>query len=115
MQPTELRGFFSILDYHISHRRMLIRSTETSEEGVQNTDLLFDGIFYIEMPDKLDVVTIREGSEQEYEYVESRCFFEVHRQFSKVFVLRSQGKDYYVGARSFEASENDMPPLESSL
>ena len=115
MHPTELIGFFSILDYHISHRRMLVRSTETSEEGVRNTDLLFDGVFYIEMPDKLDGVTIREGSEQEYEYVEGRCFFEVHRQFSKVFVLRSQEKDYYVGARGIEVSENDKPPLESSL
>ncbi len=107
-------GTFRILDYSISHKLLLLRSTEIENEEVFNKDILFISVFYIEIKETLEGIILREGDIKDFKYVEKKYGNQL-TQLNKVFILESQGCRYYIGASAYRPSENNLLPSKSSI
>ena len=58
MDTVKLEGFFTLMDFSLTHKLLLIRKTEAINEAAYNTDLVFTATFYIEIPSIIIDITI---------------------------------------------------------
>ncbi|GGG60513.1 hypothetical protein [Hymenobacter glacieicola] len=118
MENTFFKGRFKILDFSIAHKILLIRKEEVVNHKFKNTDLLFAGTFFIELPTILDDISIFLGNEEDYEYLRGKMTEELileNLNTSSIFCIKSCGLKYYVVADTLEINENDYDPSETSI
>ena len=115
MKALNFKGSFKILDYRMSHKLLLLRASKRKGDTLSNIDILFRGVFYLEIPERLEDIVIRKAIQEEVDYVCNRCYYNVFLQYSEIFVLECANSKYFIGAGDFQVSENQLPPLESSI
>ncbi|KHD06431.1 hypothetical protein PN36_12850 [Candidatus Thiomargarita nelsonii] len=99
----ELRSF-RLWEFNVNHNQLLLRSP-------QNVDIAFVGVGYVELPTKLDGITICQPSANEIERICERLGSSVAPD--EIHVLSSGGKRYLVVAKKIW--DNDLDIFESSL
>jgi hypothetical protein len=111
------KEYFSLLDYSISHGILLIRSTEIKKTHHINTDICFSATFYIEFPTELKGLTIELGTAKDCEYLKNVLpksnTDPMH--VGSVYIIISEGKRYFIGARAISITQNSYHPLETSI
>lgn len=115
MELDELYGLFNVFDYRLSLKLLLLRATEVVNEEPINTDILFQTVFFIEIPNQFDNIRIERGNDSDFNYVQDKCWFTLQKEFNNIFVLHTAGKRYYIGAANYQVNINNMIPLSSSI
>ena len=115
MDKFEMSGFFEILDYRLSHRLLLIRSTNIVNETPVNTDIIFVEVYFLEVPTCFENISIELANEAEYNYVQSKHCFPVVQQYDKVFKIKTNNKEYFIGCWEYRIETNNLLPLETSI
>ncbi len=110
----KFEGYFTLLDYHISHCQLLIRCTTTTEDSWSNLDILFEGVDYIELSNSFEDIHLQNGSEDDWAYIATRCN-EIYRQFYQLYKITSEGKTFYILAVQIRISTNSLLGLQSSI
>ncbi|WP_338870937.1 hypothetical protein WBJ53_24070 [Spirosoma sp. SC4-14] len=113
----KLSGFFKLTDYSLTHNILLLRSSSIVDDSVENTDIFFSSTFYIETVSYFQDVEIRNGTQEECDYILKKCDPEFVEALSseEVFVLTSNNTNYYIGARKMEILKNNLDPSETSI
>ena len=93
---------FSVWHYTVSHSQLLIRKRHR-DIGTCH-DIYFDGVKYFELPTIFEEVIIEEPDEKDYEYIATRTI----RACKNLYVLRIEGKKYYVAASHMWNEENSL-------
>lgn len=114
-EPLSLKGHFRIFDYFVSHSQLLLRCSETDDQRCINTDILFEGVEYIELPTFFEDPTLSLGNKDDLEAAAKRSSQPFVPELQQVFVVQAQQQRYLVVAVSLEVSRNELPPLESSI
>ena len=75
------------------------------------------GTYYLELPTRLEDITIASGTASDCQYVRAKCSEEdaPHVAPTNVFVLQTQERKYYIGAYKFELLTNTYDPGETSI
>ncbi len=102
---------FRLWELHVGHSRLLVRSGRNYDDDSENVDLVFDGVVWIQVPDWLKGLVIREVSGEVAESVLRNVWFET--QHVRVFELASQGRTYFVAASFLRIETNKRNPTES--
>jgi hypothetical protein len=110
-------GFFNIIDYSLTHNILLLRTYQIVEESIINTDLKFKSVFYIEIPSYFDGLYVENGTPEDCEYVLNRCDpeFVSTLKSEHVFVLITNRKKYFIGARLLVVENNNLGIGETSI
>ena len=104
---------FRIWDWSVSHCRLLIRSPRSEHnEQEQNIDLAFYGVFYMELRESMNGLTIASPNAEDEAYLRTKTTPDAHSQY---YVIESSGMKCFVGAVQLEITENDLPIMQSSL
>lgn len=103
-------GIFHLVDHTTSHNQLLYRSHNI--ETKENTDILFSGVTYLEMPIKLDSCKIRIGGEQEINSIRSKAELSLN---SKVFVVEQKEFSHFVVADNVLIQKNNLEYHETSI
>lgn len=106
---------WNILDYNISHKRLLLRSTTLKNGSHVNNDIIFEKVEYMALASRMDGLTVEEISSQSLDN-ELRAVASMHLDsYLKVFKLEfSKGKGIVIAA-AVHYSKFQGPPLISSL
>ena len=105
-------AFFQTWVWTCSHSSLLIRAVK-AEQG-QNIDLMFSGVFYMQIPNsfhglELDTVTLKEIS-----YLQAQCQ-EEDADRTAFHVLCSKERRYYVGASHLRIERNRLEGGQNHL
>jgi hypothetical protein len=104
---------FRVWDWSVSHCRLLIRSPRSGQDAKErNIDIAFHGVFYMELRESLDGLSIASPSTDADAYLRAKTS---PGALGRYFVIESSGSRCYVGAVQLEISENDLPIMQSSL
>jgi hypothetical protein len=113
MERIESSRTFRVWDWSVSHCRLLLRCARSPEDpGDRNVDIAFYGVSYMELPDTLAGVKIREASREEEA---PRAKNHKASEGGHWYAVESSGQTYLVGAVNVEMAENRLPPMESSF
>ena len=117
MLIKNLVGYFILIEYHLSHKRILYRHTELTENGETkfNQDIIFESVYYLEVPTKLENVKIYSGNQDDFSYVKSKCPFEIFFKYDKVYILEAGSKKHYIGAKNIKVNKNKLEPFNSGF
>jgi len=99
---------FRIWQYYVSHSQLVLRSPRNENDvNSENIDLIFKGVFYLELPIHSVGIEIRLPTEQELKYLETRSGTrkELTSQF---YVLITSDQRYYIGAAFFSIESNKL-------
>ena len=106
---------FNLLDYNISHKVLLYRG-QIKKEIKQNIDLIFEGVFYIEVPTRLHGLILYEADEILKEEILKKISEKFYPELGQTFfVIESDNKRYIIGCNRFLIQENSLIYLESSI
>lgn len=104
---------FQVWNFTVSHDQLLIRKRHRDKET--NHDIYFTGVVYFELPSIFEEVAIEEPEEKDYVYIATRTTSE----YKNLYVLRIEGKKYYVAAAHMCNEENSLEiyeiPFEGGL
>src|SRR5262245_52183856 len=104
---------FRVWDWSVSHCRLLIRSPRSGQDPTErNIDIAFYGVFYLELPESLHGISVVAPTPEDEAYLRAKATPGMH---GRLFVLESSGRRLFVGAVQMEVTENDLPPMQSSL
>src|SRR5262249_3878557 len=103
---------FQIWAYHISHARMVIRSSR-GEGHPRNLDMVFLGVDYLSLPSRLEGLEIAEPTAADLDRVRAAYRTDVQPEF--VHVLASKGRRNIVVAAGVKVEENDLESFDSGL
>ena len=106
---------FGLWDVLISHSQVLLRSAkDETDPDSRNIDLIFSGVFYVQLMTTLRGVEIRQMEQAAAEVVIEEIGGMLYPG-NHVFALLSGGRRYLVGAAVFRVEENDLHPMMTSL
>ncbi|MEM1058110.1 MAG: hypothetical protein AAGK14_02585 [Verrucomicrobiota bacterium] len=98
---------FSIWDTLVTSNQLLLRSYADRD----NLDLIFNGVFYLELPFDLKGIRLAKPNAAELKRLQKRS--QRNPQGSEQFyVLVSQGRRYYVGAKSLVIEHNSQSSVD---
>ena len=100
---------FQLWEYHVSHGRMLIRSPKS--QNSKNIDLIFAGVEFVSIPRLLKGLRLDKPTAEDIEYVADALGKPIAP--SKVIVLLSSNKRYYVVASGIMVDETNCDIFES--
>jgi hypothetical protein len=103
---------FRFWEYNVSHNQLLLRSPKKKSQP-KNVDIAFVGVGYVEIPTKLDGITICQPTHYEIERIYERLGKKVTP--NEIHVLSSGGKRYLVVAVAKKIWDNNLDIFESSL
>ncbi len=109
---------FQIWDYYISLSQLLLRSVPDEGKGEQeNIDIIFKGVFYLDIPATLSGIEIDTPTGDELTRLQSRAGTQqdAAAAYYKYFVLVSKGRRFYIGAFGMSIETNTLGMLETSL
>jgi len=101
---------------HATFGRVLIRSLRGGDNK-RNIDIIFHGVFYLEITLSLDGLRIEDATPEEIEHLEKRVLID-HREgpgAQKYFALGTNSGRFFIGAFDFKVEENDFEAMETSL
>jgi hypothetical protein len=99
----------------VSHCQMLIRSVrDPNHSDDHNIDLVFNGVFYVELTDTFRGLTVQSATVEEEEYIRKRVSSALG-ETKRYYALHSSGKKYLIGAVSMDIDKNTLPLMQSSL
>jgi hypothetical protein len=109
-ESKETMQFF---DVHISHNKALFRIEEPSGEQIKITDLIFISTFFLKVKTLFNGVRIFIGNELDKKKIIDNEGVFLASDFdmgSKLFVIESEGQDFFIGARQIDIliSNNDV-------
>jgi len=110
VQSIDEIGVFRMVDYSTTHNQILYRSHNI--ENKENTDILFSGVRYIELPLRLDSCKIRIGGAQEFSYLKDKIELSSNH---KVFVVKQKGFSHLVVADNVLIQTNNFEYHETSI
>jgi hypothetical protein len=117
MNPFHLSSgrTFVLWSYLVTFEQLLIRSpSEPESEHSTNLDIMFKGVFFVELTPTLWGLEIKEPEPHEIQYFAQKFKLESSPE-KKFFILSSGGKRYCVGARAVTIEENRLPLHENHL
>lgn len=103
-------GVFHMIDHSTTHNQLLYRSHKI--ETKENTDILFSGVTYLEIPLKLDSCAIKIGGDREYHYLKDKAELSSNK---KVFVVEQKGFCHFVVADNVLIQTNGLEYHETSI
>jgi hypothetical protein len=103
---------FRLWEFNVNHNQLLLRSPKKKSQP-KNVDIAFVGVGYVELPTKLDGITICQPSADEIERICEQLGSSVAPD--EIHVLSSGGKRYLVVAVAKKILDNDLDIFESSL
>lgn len=112
---ANLKGMYNVLDFRLSHKLLLIRKSDIVKGKAINNDILFQTVFYIEMPTRFEDMTLILGTSEDEKYLKDKLGSALSLNFQKVYVIQNDVTKYYVVASDVQLTENELPPLESGL
>lgn len=117
MESMYFPDMLYVMDFSLTHRILLLRMTEIVGITHQNTDLLFESTFYVELPVNLYGATLSLGIDEDVAYVRSRCDEEISVWIEprEVFVLTAFDRKYYIGAGRLQVLHNTYLGGETSI
>ncbi len=106
---------FQLLDYSLSHRKLIIRATviDYETEDFYNIDITFISTDYIQVTTVLEGVEIYLGENNTSITLANNE--EINLKANEHFVLISNKTTYFIGAKSIEITKNTLNPLVSSI
>ena len=106
---------FVLYDYVVSHGQLLLRADKINEEKGFNTDIIFSGTEYVQLPAFfLNGVSIVQGnSAKRFGY--QRIDAGLDKKYHKCFEILGDDGSYYTVASSFQVFENDLAFGQTSL
>jgi len=104
-----------IWDYSVSHAQLLLRSAKEGEaQNSLNIDLVFSGVFYVELRESLNGIRLVSPTQTELARLESRS--RIRQDGTHTFFgILSNGERFFVGASHLKVAENTLGPKETSL
>ncbi|KOY86812.1 hypothetical protein AD998_12265 [bacterium 336/3] len=122
MEKIELKGFFTLIDFSVTHKLLLLRKSDFNFDKVEplNTDIIFAGVAYLELDTIFEDITISKlGDKHDIEYFRQRSCIETYDDdfviHENIFVLESQGKKFYIVARDVIIENNNYDSAKTSL
>lgn len=112
MVGLRIERTFRIWDYRVSHDQLLLRSPARGDAD-RNVDIVFVGVEYLNLPSRLEGVTLITAEPVEIARAETAVGRQLDPQ--QVFVLSSGGHRYMVVAVAMNVLENELDLFESSL
>ena len=106
-------GWFQVWDFNVSHDQLLIRCAKDKDQS-ENVDLIFGGVFYMEIPCDLTGVRLDKPSADEITYLVGRTGI-IDGLPRRYFVLCTAERRYFVGALLLKVKKNTLDYGESSL
>src|SRR6476659_1805128 len=98
MEWTESDRSFRLWEFRVGHSQLLIRSArDRGVEGDVNLDLIFKGVFFLEVPDWFRGLSFRDATPAETGKLESRTGV-LQSKEGRFYTLLSEGRTYFVGA-----------------
>lgn len=107
--------YFSLHDYYPSFHQLLLRSRDGSEQAARVVDIIFNGVFYVDLRSDLDGLTIEEATDEEVQRLDQRAGRGARFAENKYFALISGGQRYYVGAFYYYVETSALGWSETSL
>lgn len=105
-----------MLDYNISHKVLLFRKNDSYQFSQPNVDLIFESVFYMELPTSLENICIYEASNTLVQEVELKFGQTIYQHLGyKVYVIECNQNAYYVGCSRYILKENRLPYTQSSI
>jgi hypothetical protein len=106
---------FVLYDYVVSHGQLLLRADKINEERGVNTDIIFSGTEYVQLPAFfLNGFSIVQGdSTKRFGY--QRIDDGLDKKYHKCFEILGDDGSYYIVASSFQVFENDLAFGQTSL
>ena len=115
MEKKYLIGDYNLLDYNISHKVLLFRNKIDSESN-QNVDLIFEAVFYLEVPTRLRNIVLFQADENTINVLLNKFNEKFYPEFGQtVFVIESENKQYFIGCNRYLIQENALDHLTSSI
>lgn len=100
---------FSLWDFNVSLQLLLIRCSGLEDTKFNNIDVVFMGCTYLNIPTEMKGIEIMESQNLNLsEYLEDNLT-------KKLFLLKSNGKNYYISAMSCFVYRNSLEFYESSI
>ncbi|NOU68785.1 hypothetical protein GC096_32700 [Paenibacillus sp. LMG 31461] len=100
---------FQFWFYRVSHGELLIRSPK-SKENLQNIDILFFDISYIELPRFLDEIILDDATNDEIIYVNNKIGEPSNDQ--EITIIVSKGIRYIIVASFLKVKETELDVFE---
>ena len=100
---------FQFWHYRVSHGELLVRSPKGINES-KNIDVIFQGVEYVELPRFLPKMVVGKSNNTDLHYISSKLDKSI--DLSKVFVLLSEQKRFYVVASIMKIDENEFDMFE---
>ncbi|MFT6924399.1 MAG: hypothetical protein ACJA1C_003421 [Crocinitomicaceae bacterium] len=110
VQHIDEIGVFHMVDHSTTHNQILYRSHNIDTK--ENTDILFSGVTYSELPLKLSSCKIKIGGAQEFIYLRGKTELPLNR---KVFVVEQKEFNHLVVADNVLIQTNDFEYHETSI
>lgn len=116
MDENLLEGRFVFFDYNISHKLLLLRNNDSHEFSGPNIDLIFESVFYLEIPTSLQDILIYEASDDDVGRIEKRIGQKIDKEFGfKIYSIESNQGRFYIGCSRFIIEKNNLPFMKSSI
>lgn len=94
--------------YTVSHAQALLRSVGKDDE--ENIDIYFGGVSYLEIPEEIDGLEIKEPSASDKEYIAGKTGN--FRPQDKITVLVHGGQKYYIVSSAVKIMKNKLESYE---
>ncbi len=104
----ESPAYFRFLDYNISHKQLLIRG-ENAIEG-DNIDLAFEATIFLNCPTTFNGIKLYFLDKDSSMEKKISIF-----PFTKVFLIQSEDKEYFIQAGILRVFRNSLTLSESSI
>jgi len=104
----ESPAYFKFLDYNISHKQLLIRGENAIESD--NIDLAFEATIFLNCPTTFKGIELYYLDEHSSAEKKVSIF-----PFTKVFFIKSEGKEYFIQAGILRIFRNSLALSDSSI
>ncbi|MBK6828713.1 MAG: hypothetical protein IPG86_18515 [Chitinophagaceae bacterium] len=115
MEKKYFKGSFKFLDYSISHKVLLLRNND-HVESTKNVDLVFESVFYLEIPTTVKDFYLYTANEEMSKIFIEKYGGDYYPQFNQAFyILESNNRKYCIGCGRVLIEENEFDDLKSSI
>lgn len=105
-------GSFSIFDYSISHKKLLLRYSFIFDSKNYNIDVLFRSTRYLNIPTTMEGLNIYLPEENIQKNILDKI--ELYGDDTiKAFFLSSKMETYFIVARDLKINENDLDNMQT--
>jgi len=112
---SDLENRYQMLDYPVTHSRLLIRSMKNKNRDY-NIDILFKPVDFLLIPDIFYGIEISICESNEIaKYLIDKYGFKVTTNYKIFSIKNADGKYFYINAMAVGVFHNELEPNESSI